>query len=85
MLLLNTRKLGVYPLRVHGMCEEAHMLKKMARDCSLIFFPRALERWRMRMDEDLIDQVLEETQESLGLEISAGNEETAALRRDDVM
>ena len=57
----------------------------MARDCSLIFFPRDLERWRMRMDEDLIDQVLEETQESLGLDAAAGKEETAALRKIDLI
>ena len=37
------------------------------------------------MEEDLIDHVLEETQESLGVEVADGKEDTAALRNWDVM
>ena len=49
------------------------------------FFLSFWERWRIRMEEDLIDHVLEETQESLGLDVADGKEDTAALRKWDVM
>ena len=74
-------KLGEHPLRVQGICEEAHMLKKSARDRSLILIPVFLERRRIRLEEDLMDQVHEETQESLGFEMAIGKEDAAALRK----
>ena len=35
---------------------------------------------RKRLEEALIDQVLEETQESLGLEVAIGKADAAAVR-----
>ena len=46
--------------------------------------PRFLERRRIRMEVDLIDHVLEETQKSLGVDVADGKEDTAALRNWDV-
>ena len=83
--LQKTRKPGENPLRVQGICEEAQMLKKRASDKTLILNPIRWERWRIRLEEDLIDQVQEETQGSLGLDVAIGKEDAAAVRKCDVM
>ena len=57
------------------------MLKKRARDKALILIPILWDRWRICLEEDLLDQVQDETQESLGLEIATGKEDAAALRK----
>ena len=66
-------------------CVMKPILKKVDRDWTLIFIPRLLERRRIRIEVDLIDHVLEDTQESLGVDVANGKEDTAASRYWDVM
>ncbi len=55
------------------------MLKERARDKTLILDPSFWDRWRIRLEEDLKDQVLDETHESLGLKVAIGRSRCSSI------
>ena len=80
IILLKNTKLGEYPLREQGTTDDAQMLKKRDKERTLILVPILLDMRRKRLEEALIDQVLDVTQESLGLEMATGEAKAVAVR-----